>query len=290
MTLSVFTNFQVDTITGIRIADFAKEAFQKGTENLGGVPQGPGGTSYLTGYSEAISCKDGDVRLGQFGDEVDALTVGGKEGEKLASKKWDPAPACSIGETCTPTCDTGFADDALVQKLDATVPYELRAGMGISANARGKTTGTIAALQIEPEAGDVLIPDEFPGADSLTTSAGGESFNCDDITLGQGTTYQLKDVIITSFDNADAQTNGGTDGYTEVEWPYLTTGGSTPLQENCANGTFLNGEQQGYIEMDLPGVLPNLGISNACSLDANEEAFFGISQEPKPEMSHLWGF
>jgi len=36
----------------------------------------------------AISCEDGDVRLGQFGDEVDALTKGGQEGEKLASNKW----------------------------------------------------------------------------------------------------------------------------------------------------------------------------------------------------------
>ena len=118
--------------------------------------------------------------------------MGGKEGEKLASKQWDPAPACSIGETCKPTCDTGFADDELVQQLNATVPYELRAGMGISAKARGKTTGTIAALQIEPEAGDVLIPDEFPGADSLTTSAGGDSFNCDDIPLGKAPPTNLR--------------------------------------------------------------------------------------------------
>ena len=96
----------------------------------------------------AISCEDGDVRLGQFGDEVDVLTKGGQEGEKLASNKWDPAPECSIGESCTPTCDTGFADEALVQQLNATVPYELQAGVGISANARGKTTGTIAAYNV----------------------------------------------------------------------------------------------------------------------------------------------
>ena len=40
--------------------------------------------------------------------------------------------------------------------------------------------------------------------------------------------------------------------------------------------------------MDLPGVLPNLGISNACSLDANEEAFWNYP-EPKPEMSFYGG-
>ena len=70
-----------------------------------------------------------------------------------------------------------------------TVPYELQAGMGISANARGKTTGTIAALQIEPAAGDDLIPDEPPGVDIFTTGAGGDSFNCDDILLGHGAVH-----------------------------------------------------------------------------------------------------
>ena len=60
-------------------------------------------------------------------------------------------------------------------------------------------------------------------------------------------------------------------------WPYLTTGGSTPLQKTVRMEP-LNGEQQGYIEMDLPGVLPNLGISNVYSLDANEEAFLELAK------------
>ena len=77
--------------------------------------------------------------------------MGGKEGEKLASKQWDPAPACSIGETCKPTCDTGFADDELVQQLNATVPYELRAGMGISANARAKPQAPLPPSRSNPK-------------------------------------------------------------------------------------------------------------------------------------------
>ena len=47
MTLSVFTNFQVDTITGIRDADFAKESLiddmMTGVRDVGGTA-GPGGT------------------------------------------------------------------------------------------------------------------------------------------------------------------------------------------------------------------------------------------------------
>ena len=36
----------------------------------------------------------------------------------------------------------------LVQQLNATVPYELQAGMGISPDAKGNTTGTIAAYNV----------------------------------------------------------------------------------------------------------------------------------------------
>ena len=80
--------------------------------------------------------------------QQDALTKGGQKGEGLVSDYWSPTPACDIGETCTPTCDLGFADDALVQQLNATVPYELQAGMGISPDAKGNTTGTIAAYNV----------------------------------------------------------------------------------------------------------------------------------------------
>jgi len=38
------------------------------TENIG-TTSGPGGTTFFSGYSEAISCEDGDIRLGQFGED-----------------------------------------------------------------------------------------------------------------------------------------------------------------------------------------------------------------------------
>ena len=51
MTLSVFTNFQVDTITGIRDADFAKESLiddmMTGIRDVGGFA-GSGGRDFLT--------------------------------------------------------------------------------------------------------------------------------------------------------------------------------------------------------------------------------------------------
>ena len=39
---------------------------------------------------------------------------------------------------------------------------------------------------LDTGSGNDLIPDEPPGADSFTTGAGGDSFNCDDILLGHG--------------------------------------------------------------------------------------------------------
>jgi len=52
------------------------------------------------------------------GIQQDALTKGGQEGEELVSDYWSPTPSCSIDETCTPTCATGLADDALVQQVN----------------------------------------------------------------------------------------------------------------------------------------------------------------------------
>ena len=37
---------------------------------------------------------------------------------ELVSDYWSPTPTCDIGETCTPTCPTGFAADALVQQVN----------------------------------------------------------------------------------------------------------------------------------------------------------------------------
>ena len=60
------------------------------------------------------------------------------------------------------------------------------------------------------------------GDDHITTGLGENN-------VTNAATYRLKDVIITSFDNSDALTNGG----------------STPLQENYADGNWLNKGQQG---------------------------------------------
>ena len=48
----------------------------------------------------------------------------------------------------------------------------------------------------------------------------------------------------TSIKN-DVLTNDRPEGFSEVEIHFVT-----PLQENCANGTFLNEGQQGYSEVE----------------------------------------
>ena len=101
MTLSVFTNFQGDTITGIRDADFAKEAFQ------------------MQSGADSFNCDD--ILLGH-----------------------------------------------------GAIGYEMQVGMGISANARGKTTGTIAALQLDTGSGDEHIIQYVTGdgSDNLQLETG----------------------------------------------------------------------------------------------------------------------
>ena len=60
-------------------------------------------------------------------------------------------------------------------------PYEMQAGIGISANARGKTTGTIAALQIDTGSGNDHIVHHLGG----TSGPGGTSFMTGVDHLGQ---------------------------------------------------------------------------------------------------------
>jgi len=77
----------------------------------------------------------------------------------------------------------------------------------------------IVGITVDPKTGDILGPIMDAIIDPNETYDVAVQSLIDDMMTG----YRLKDVIITSFDNADAITNGG----------------STSLQENCANGTFL---------------------------------------------------
>ena len=62
--------------------------------------------------------------------------------------------------------------NSIHDKLTNYRPYEMQAGIGISANARGKTTGTIAALQIDTGSGNDPIVHHVGG----TTGPGGTSY------------------------------------------------------------------------------------------------------------------
>ena len=137
-TKSMGTNYG-DMMTGIRDTDIASESLLPGTANraVGGTA-GPGGSTFSTGV-------DG---LGEFGEEADALTNGGLEGEELASKKWDPEPACGIAGSAHEHPGHGSNADALVQQVNGTIGYEMQAGMNISPDAKGNTTGTIAAYNV----------------------------------------------------------------------------------------------------------------------------------------------
>ena len=113
-------------------------------------------------------------------------------------------------------CDVGTSikQTSVADALTNYRPYEMQAGMGISANARGKTTGTIAAvtgdgsdqLQLSRNyfsslvearqtskgmnQGDpLMVKDSQPGADRV-------SFNCDDILLGHGVGVNTHDDVL----------------------------------------------------------------------------------------------
>ena len=111
--------------------------------------------------------------------------------------------------------------------------------------------------------GEVVSTDRDGRSDRFTTGGGGDSIK------GEATAQPHMDGL-----RPGSSGNPGQQGYTEVEWTYLKddvwTNGSatsiktdvltnnrpegfseveihfvTPLQENCANGTFLNESQQG---------------------------------------------
>ena len=85
-----------------------------------------------------------DNLLGYPGAGTDALTnyrpEGVSEGVSSPAGYTDIIPALSV--------DRDSSADALLQQVNGTIGYELQAGIGISANARGNTTGTIAAYNV----------------------------------------------------------------------------------------------------------------------------------------------
>ena len=128
----------------------------------GGTYDGGGG-QYVSSYSEdgansfttgggGDSLTDAGLGNNSFHQGADVLTnvsyTSDRNGVWDDPTTWSGASASVISEACTPTCPTGFAEDALVQQVNGTIGYEMQAGMGISANARGKTTGTIAAYNV----------------------------------------------------------------------------------------------------------------------------------------------
>ena len=153
MALTVNTNFQSDTITGIRDADFAKEAFQRGTENVGGTA-GPGGSTFLTGLDTGIQTGDGfDTVRYETGLGEDNFSTGGGG-------------------------DSFNCDDILLGH--GAIGYEMQAGIGISANARGKTTGS----NYSPWDHDVInASDALINPDSMRTAGYAEAVGLDSSSL-----------------------------------------------------------------------------------------------------------
>ena len=146
------SNQQVQLRNGIRDVDVGAEMLLPGTANraLGGTA-GPGGSTFSTGGG-GDSLTDAGLGNNSFHQGADVLTnvsyTTDRNGVWDDPTTWSGASASVISEACTPTCPTGFAEDALVQQVNGTIGYEMQAGMGISANARGKTTGTIAAYNV----------------------------------------------------------------------------------------------------------------------------------------------
>ena len=107
-------------------------------------------------------------------------------------------------------CDVGTSIKQ-TSVADALTNYRL--------NGDADHNGLTSDITVGPKIGVINGPLINPIIDPNETYDDAVQSLIDDMMTG----YRLKDVIITSFDNADAITNGG----------------STSLQENCANGTFL---------------------------------------------------
>lgn len=101
--MGMTTDLSEDQLTGI---DLAMERFAPGSavDSLGGTSR--------VGYSEV---------------ELKYINDAGTQGSvwEAASDTWSPTPVRAIGATCTPTCGTGFAEDALVQQVNGTLGYEM---------------------------------------------------------------------------------------------------------------------------------------------------------------------
>ena len=73
----------------------------------------------------------------------------GAGSEALTNSRTIPGDTHIPGDMYRPTnVDSNLSADALLQQVNGTIGYELQAGIGISANARGNTTGTIAAYNV----------------------------------------------------------------------------------------------------------------------------------------------
>ena len=131
-------------------AGFKNDALTNG-DRYDGSYREDGANRFTTGGG-GDSLTDAGLGTNSFHQGADALTnvspTTVRNGVWDDSTTWSGASASVISEACTPTCALGFADDALVQQVNGTIGYEMQAGMGISANARGKTTGTIAAYNV----------------------------------------------------------------------------------------------------------------------------------------------
>lgn len=75
----------------------------------------------------------------------------------------------------------GLINHDHLQNVNGTIGYEMQARMGISANARGNTTGTIAALQIDTGSGNDHIVHHI----GTTSGPGGTTYMTGVDHLGQ---------------------------------------------------------------------------------------------------------
>ena len=96
------------------------------------------------------------------------------------------------------------SQDDFLQKVNGTIGYDMQAGMDVSANARGNTTGTIAVLQIDTGSANSLFTDAGLGNNSFNQSA-------DIWTNGGASTFK-----------ADVLTNYRPESFSEVEMHFAT--------------------------------------------------------------------
>jgi len=95
-----------------------------GEDKLTGIDQAVG--SFNPGSS--VESVGGTSRVGYSEVEWTSINDAGTQGNftwEATSTMWSPAPVCSIGATCTPTCWSGLTEDALIQQVNGTIGYEM---------------------------------------------------------------------------------------------------------------------------------------------------------------------